>query len=180
VGDVTSTRSFEVLQDPRIELDAAEAVERFELARRVSDTISEIHRELARSRDVREQVEATLARLEDAGDVDESLRDQGKAIGEALQAQENLLHQSKAEVGQDILNHPPQIDNQLVFLQGVVEQAWVRPTVGSRQRYEDLRAALDGILGAIHAVYDGSLADFNQGVATLEPAPVMVKKEVGY
>jgi photosystem II stability/assembly factor-like uncharacterized protein len=135
VGEVTSTRSFEVRQDPRIEVDSSEAVERFELARRISDTISEIHRELARSRDVREQVEATLARLEDAGDVDESLRDQGKAIGEALQAQENLLHQSKAEVGQDILNYPPQIDNQLVFL---------------------------------------------QGVATLEPAPVMVKKEVGY
>ena len=110
----------------------------------------------------------------------EKAKEQAEKITEELKSLEERLHQSDAQAGQEILNFPPQIDNQLVFLQGVVETAGTRPTEGSFERYEDLRAELDSILSEIEAVYEGPLEDFNTAVRAREFAPVMIKQEIGY
>ncbi|MDX1631045.1 MAG: glycosyl hydrolase [Thermoanaerobaculia bacterium] len=180
VGDWSDSRTIEVRSDPRRDLDPAQLQERFELARTIWESISEAHRALARSRDVREQIDATVVRLEDAGKVDEATREQAKELTEELKSLEDRLHQSEAESGQDILNFPPQIDNQLVFLQGVVETARTRPTEGSHQRWEDLRSELDSMLAELEGIYEGPLEEFNAAVAALDTPPVMIKQEVGY
>jgi alpha-ketoglutarate-dependent taurine dioxygenase len=73
---------------------------------------------------------------------DEAVQEKVDQLSKALTEIEEQLHQTKLESSQDVLNYPPQLDNQLVFLQSVVESAAGRPTVGSKERFQELQAEL--------------------------------------
>ena len=93
---------------------------------------------------------------------------------ERLDAIEVDLHQTKAEVGQDILNFPPKLDNQWLSLLGTVESADARPTNGTLELYDDLRAELDTQLAKLQAVFDDELARFNDAVRSRTSDAVIV------
>ena len=75
---------------------------------------------------------------------------------------------------QDILNFPPQLDNQIVALLGTVAGGESRPTAGSLERFDELRAELDEHLAELQAAYDTELAAFTALVETKNVGPVLV------
>ena len=91
-----------------------------------------------------------------------------------LTAIEERIHQTKSESGQDVLNYPPMLDNQIVALLGTVSGEEARPTDGVVARYQELRGELDGLLAELEAVFDGELAAFNELVAGKNLPPVIV------
>ncbi len=55
------------------------------------------------------------------------------------------IRQTALESSQDVLNFPAQLDNQFVYLKGIVEATPGFPAESSRERFDELRSELDGI-----------------------------------
>ncbi len=71
---------------------------------------------------------------------DPELKSKADALVEKLTDLENMLIQTQNETGQDPINYPPKLDNQIAYLYTVVHGQDARPTEGSYERFEDLKA----------------------------------------
>jgi hypothetical protein len=60
-----------------------------------------------------------------------------------LEALEAELIQTKSESGQDPINYPPMLDDQIAYLYSIVNGQDDRPTEGAYQRYEDVKKAYE-------------------------------------
>jgi photosystem II stability/assembly factor-like uncharacterized protein len=174
VGEWSSTRSFTVLKDPRIEASPEELEEQYLLARQVWEGLSESHRALARLRSVRKQVGELVRRLEETG-VDAGVKEASAALSGKLTAVEERLHQSRAVAIQDIINFPPKLDAQFLYLLDYIDGADAPPTAGAIERYVELRAELDGILAELGEIFRTDLAKLNDLILEREIPPVIVK-----
>jgi photosystem II stability/assembly factor-like uncharacterized protein len=170
VGEWSDTTSFEVVQDPRTDLSQEDMVEQFELAEAVWQELTRSHEAISRIRDVRGQVEAVAGRTDS-----EVITDKAEAITDSLTAIEEKLHQVKAESSQDVLNFPPQIDNQLVYLQRIVESTMGAPTEGMQARFEELQAELDALVVELDTVIADQLPEFEQALEDEGVSHVMVE-----
>jgi photosystem II stability/assembly factor-like uncharacterized protein len=141
VGEWSAEQPLAIRNDPRDAARDEELRERYELARQVWQALSDSHRLLGAVRDLEKQV-SDLGKRVAADEPDTSVEERGRAVVQALTAIEDRLHQGKAQASQDILNFPPQLDNQLIFLLEVVGSARGRPTLGSYERFAELRAQL--------------------------------------
>jgi photosystem II stability/assembly factor-like uncharacterized protein len=144
VGDWSETRTFDVVADPRQDLDPAALDARFELARAIWSEVSRSHALVGRIGSVRGQIAEWTDRFDDDG-----FKALAGETTEALDAIEARLRQTRLESSQDVLNFPSKLDNQLVFLQEVVESTPGFPAVSSIERFEQLRSELDGIGGEL-------------------------------
>jgi len=161
VGDWSSTRSLELLPDPRLDLTVADQSAQFELMLRIRKSLQDSHQAVERIRSVRAQLEDTAERGEEAGFGDD-LPELADSVAARLTRIENDLVQTKSESGQDPLNYPPKLDNQLAYLYGYVGFSDGSPTAGAAARYSDLEAELEAYLRELEEVLAGPVADFNE------------------
>jgi photosystem II stability/assembly factor-like uncharacterized protein len=173
LGDWTAERVLEVRGDPRLETTLDDWDAQYELARKVWQSLGESHRALARLRDARTQVNDLAARLEEAGR-GEGVGDAAEAVRAKLTAIEERLYQTRSESGQDVLNFPPKLDNQILTLLGTISGPEARPSDGATARYQHLRGELDGVLAELETVFASELAAFNELAASKELPPVIV------
>ncbi len=173
VGEWSDTVSIEVLQDPRLDIPQEAVEEQFRLARAIWRQLSRSHGAIARIRDVREQVSSLARRIED-----QAVTDAAESIAESLTAIEKKLHQIEGESSQDILNFPPQIDNQLLYLQGVVEGTVGAPHESSKERFAELEAQLDGSITELDAVISERLPELEKLLAAAGVTYVIVGNTV--
>jgi photosystem II stability/assembly factor-like uncharacterized protein len=171
LGDATREASLEVAPDPTAEVstDALEA--RYELARKVSASLEATHdllRELGSLRDQLDVWEARLEQSETAGRAEPLLKRARESIAEL----EGRLTQPKASGLQDILNYPPQLDAQWLFLQRTVEGKQGAPSAGARQRFEDLTDKLEQARSSLEAIHAEQIAALNDLVRELALPPV--------
>ncbi len=118
-GTTVMMKSFEVLQDPRIDVPRAVVAERDSIANLLSNRITEIHDAVLRVRDLRTQVAGFTTRSKDATNAD-TIAKAGKALGDKLSKIDPRLT-TKAGNGQDIINYANGINGQYGFLLGQVE-----------------------------------------------------------
>lgn len=152
VGDWSAAESFEVVPDPRQQVEPAALVERYELARKIWRALSRSHRLIDTAADIRSQIKRWSVRVDDPGFA--RLADR---IVERLDSVESAIRQTALESTQDMLNFPPKLDNQLVFLRAAVEAAPGRPTAASRERFAELSAELGEIETALDAILTGEV-----------------------
>ncbi len=172
VGEWNDTATFEVVGDPRSDVSQDAMVEQYGLARAVWQELTRSHEAIARIRDVRGQMQSVAKRADD-----EAITEKADTIADSLTAIEEKLHQTKTESSQDILNFPPQIDNQLLYLQGVVESTVGAPTESVKERFEELRTELDGFIAELEAVIEEQLAELEGKLGEIEAARVFVDRE---
>jgi hypothetical protein len=157
VGEWTETVSFDVVQDPRTEIAPGDFAAQYELATDIWQALSRSHATIERIRSIRSQVRELA---ESTGD--EAVEAKADEIAEALTAVEEKLTQTKSESSQDVLNFPPQIDNQLVYLQGIVGSTLGAPLASSQQRFDELSAEIDGYEAAVDGVVAEQLPEFER------------------
>ena len=83
-----------------------------------------------------------------------SIKDKATEVSAKLTEVENELIQTQNKSGQDPINYPPKLDNQLVYLYTVVNFQDTRPTEGSYQRFSDLQKELQIQLDILEEVLD--------------------------
>ena len=172
VGNWSSTRPLELLLDPRLDLSDGDQSAQFELMLQIRQSLQDSHQAVERIRSVRTQLKDLAERGEEAG-FGEDLPELADSAAARLTQIENNLVQAKNESGQDPLNFPPKLDNQLAYLYGYVGFSDGSPTAGALARYADLVAELDSYLGELEEVLAGPVADFN-GVLRTRGAPAVI------
>ncbi len=96
-----------------------------------------------------------------------------------LEEVETELYQTKAESGQDMINFPPQLTNQIAHLYGMLAPAYGPPTEQERERLRELESELSQLRRALQSVLDTDLAALNAKVRELGVEPVVVSKGEG-
>ncbi len=162
-GDVSQARPLEVAIDPRVadEVSVADLQAQHDLMVRVRSMLEESHDAVREIRSIRDQMTHVAKQAKDAGYGDE-FETMAEDTGEKLTAVEEELFQTKNEAGQDPLNFPPMLDNQIAALYGYILSTYDRPNAGAMERSDDLRAALGIHLDALEQIIDTEVAEFNR------------------
>lgn len=169
IGDWSETKSFAVTPDPRMHPDQEADEERFALAKNVWQQLNRSHEALEKLRNVRTQVQAIGNRY-DA----EEITEPADRISKALGSVEERINQTKAQSSQDVLNFPPKLDNQLVYLMSAVDSAQGRPTQGSHDRYLDLKRELDEIIAELDDQIDTLVPQLEQALAAADAPRIVI------
>jgi hypothetical protein len=75
---------------------------------------------------------------------------------------EEKLIQTKSEVGQDPINYPSQIDDQMAYLYSIVNNQDDRPNAGCYERLEDLKKTFAPLQNQLKAIKSNDVAAFNR------------------
>jgi photosystem II stability/assembly factor-like uncharacterized protein len=152
------TAPLEITTDPRLATGAADQQKRFDLSMKIRDQITTTDTTIIEIRDLRDQINTLNKRLGD-DPKQKQVVDAGKALDKKMTEIEEVLIQTKAKSGQDVLNFPVRLNNDLVALGGVVGSADTAPTQQSYEVYDLLSQRLSE-----------QLAKWNQIVSTDVPA----------
>ncbi len=157
-GKTVSTRSFEVLQDPRLDVPAAVVAERDSLATLLSNRINEIHDAVVRVRDLRTQVQGVVTRVAGSPAAD-TIAKAGRALAKKFEDIDPRLT-TKATNGQDIINYANGINGQFGFLLGQVEgnPSVTRPV---RERLVELEGKWSALRAEVERLETAEVAAFN-------------------
>jgi photosystem II stability/assembly factor-like uncharacterized protein len=172
VGEWSDATTFEVVQDPRLDVSHEDMEEQYQLAKAIWKELTRSHEAIKEIRDLRSQVMALAERTDD-----EVVTEKADEIATALTATEEKLHQTKSESSQDILNFPPQIDNQLLFLQGVVESTMGAPTQAARNRFDELKSRLDGYVAELNVIIGEQLPEFERLLEGASVSYIIVERD---
>jgi photosystem II stability/assembly factor-like uncharacterized protein len=168
IGDWSDSVPVAVVPDPRSDATAEDHAARFALARQIWQSVTSSHDAIRRIRSVRDQVGGLVEVHED-----EQLAEAVEALDERLTEIENRLNQTRAESSQDDCNFPPQLDNQLVSLLGMVESAPGAPPVAAGERFAELEVELQGLIGELESVLEEELPRIE---ALLQESPRIVSE----
>ena len=125
-------------------------------------------------RDLREQMNAINKRLKSDPRA-KTVADAGKALDKKMTEVEEALIQTKAKSGQDVLNFPIRLNNQLVALGGVVGSADSAPTQQSYEVFEMLSKAIDEQLAKWKGIVATDVKAYNEMVKQQEVPAVLIK-----
>jgi len=141
LGTQVETQAFAVELDPRWTQTTADLQAQYELALKAKELLNSCHETIGKIRSMRKQLRAIEKRpLTEA--LKEKFKTESEPIQDALTKLENELIQTASESGQDPINYPPMLDDQIAYLYSVVNGQDDRPNQGAYDRYEDLKKEL--------------------------------------
>lgn len=138
VGDQVLEQPLEVMPDPRWEQTAEDLRAQYDLTMQVKELLNTCHDLIGEIRSLRKQVNYTREKLKKHDRSHEGFIALAKQVVAELTDLEQQLIQTKNESGQDPINYPSMIDDQMAYLYSIVNGQDARPTEGAYQRYRDL------------------------------------------
>lgn len=136
-------KTFEVKTDPRWTQSREDLHAQHDLAVQVMDLLNTCHATIGEMRDLRGQIKTIRKRLDKEGTSSRAFHELSQSVLDELEALERELIQTKSESGQDPINYPPMLDDQIAYLYSIVNGQDDRPTEGAYQRYEDVKKAYE-------------------------------------
>ena len=137
----SSTQTFELKKDPRWTQSDEDLSAQYELGMKAKDLLNSCHATIGRIRSVRKQLKAVQERKLSSA-LKEKYEQESQPILQELTKLEKTLIQTASESGQDPINYPPMLDDQIAYLYSVINGLDDRPNEGAYERYEDLRKEL--------------------------------------
>ena len=160
------TAPLEITADPRLSATQADLTKQFDLLMKIRDAVTETDDTILEIRDLREQINVVNKHV-GSGPQGKPIVDAGKALDKKMTAIEEVLIQTKAKSGQDVLNYPVRLNNHFVALGGVVDSASTAPTQQSYEVFDMLSQQLNE-----------QMTKWKEIVATDVPAyNILVKKQ---
>jgi len=170
VGGKAETQKFTVKVDPRATATQADLEEQFKLLIRIRDAVSEANNGVRTIRSVKAQVADRATRSSNA-----SL---GAALVTKISAVEARLYSVQNRAGQDMLNYPIQLNDQLGSLYYGIAAADSKPTAQQYEVFKLLDSQLAAQLKTLKDAMDNDLPKLNAELAKAKlPAIVPSLKE---
>jgi len=161
-GTWSESQTFRLKTDPRYaQVTDAEGTEQLRLAQEVSGQVKTLYDDLARLRDAKKQA-VDLAAKSGAGS---PIAAAAKTLTTRIEAVEGDMTQMRGEGGQDSLNFPGRLDNQLLVLYSNIVGPDRRLGSPVTERYKDLKPETDQVLRRAAETLKTDIATFN-AVAT--------------
>lgn len=173
-GDWSATVPLEVALTPSLNATVADLREQYGLGKEVASEIRSLFEVLSGVRDLKTQADSVLERVKKAGLESEGISGAVKSANEKLTELEESITQVKSKSGQDPINFPPKIDNQLTALYSYVVEGEFPPTAGARERLSDLKPELQKLHSRFDEIVAAEVAALNRTVAGLNLPPVVV------
>jgi photosystem II stability/assembly factor-like uncharacterized protein len=161
VGEQTMTQSFEVLKDPRVPATEADLQAQFDLLMQIRDKISEANAAANTMRDLRQQVEEWLNRLQGQSDV-EGIIEAGQALKGQLEEIEKPLIVPGLKSEREVINHGVRLIGKLSELSPIVFSADFKPTQAAYEVFDKLAGEIDDQLAQLQTVIETDVVDFNR------------------
>ena len=136
------TAPLEITPDSRLTTSAADLSKQFDLLMKIRDKVTLTDDTIIQIRDLREQI-GVVNKHVGSDAQNKAIVDAGKALDKKMTEVEEVLIQTKAKSGQDVLNFPVRLNNHLVALAGVVGSAETAPTQQSYEVFDLLSKQLD-------------------------------------
>ena len=136
------TAPLQIEPDPRLKVTQTDLQKQFDLLIKIREKVTQTDDAINQIRDLRDQINAINKRLK--GDPRaKAVADAGKSLDKKMTEVEEVLIQTKAKSGQDVLNFPIRLNNQLVALGGVVASGASAPTQQSYEVFDMLAKSVD-------------------------------------
>ncbi len=176
-GDWSQTQPLQIALTPTLTSTVADLQKQHDLGVEIATEIRSLFDTLTSLRDVKSQTSAILERVKKAGIDNKEVTKSGKAMTDKLTELEEKITQVKSKSGQDPINFPPMIDNQLTGLYSYVVLGDFQPTAGAYQRFDDLKPELRELEASFENIEATDVAAFNRLVSGLSLPPVVVPKK---
>jgi photosystem II stability/assembly factor-like uncharacterized protein len=158
-NDAPMTQSLVVKRDPRSSATDADLVEQTKFTLKLRDRMTEADDEVKKIRSVKEQIDDRTQKMSNV----KAFATLSKALDDSLHSVEDSVYQTKNASGEDPLNFPVRLNNQIGALMGFVQSGDRRPPPQAYQVYDALSPKLDVQLGR----YDKSVKLYLDRINTL-------------
>jgi hypothetical protein len=173
-GDAVQEQSFTIAPDPRWDdITEADYQAQFDLAREMSQLITQSQKQLKNIRSVREQLQQVKTLTSEA-DYAAEVKSKIQPIDEKLEAVAQALFQEKIKTTQDEINYARKFTNHIARLYRVVIEDNHRPTGGMLERWEDLQADYREIIAPLEEVMQNDIPQFNQWLKAQKAEGVII------
>jgi photosystem II stability/assembly factor-like uncharacterized protein len=166
------TQPLEVKGDPREQVQQADLQKQFDLLMQIQDEVNKVDEAINQMISVKKQVDDLDKRLP-ADDHGRAVRAAGRRLTQKVDPIEDVLYQSKARSGQDVLNYPIRLNNQLVALASSIGGAEAAPTSQSFEAFNFLKQKSDEQLAKWADVLKTDVPAFNAEVQK-EQVPAII------
>jgi len=172
-GSWSESQTFRLRTDPRYqpEMTEAEGAEQLRLGNEIGALIKDLYDNLARIRDVKRQAADMVSKAGASSPVAGA----AKTLREKLEAVEGDMTQMQGEGGQDALNFPGRMDNQLISLYGGLTGGERRLGTPALERYKDLKPQADQLQRRWQTALKDDVAAFNAVATKAGLAAIVVK-----
>jgi photosystem II stability/assembly factor-like uncharacterized protein len=173
------TAPIEIQPDPNWKITQEDLAKQFDLLIKIRDKQTETDDAIVQIRDLRDQINAVNKRMKNDSR-EKAIADQGKALDKKMTAVEEALVQTKAKSGQDVLNYPVRLNNDLAALAGVVESADTAPTKQSYEVFDLVSKQVDEQLAKWKEILATDVAAYNNFVKQQNvPMLILTQPEAG-
>jgi hypothetical protein len=169
-GDSTSV-TFNLLADPNYKCTQADYEAQVSFLLQVQDKFNETMKAIKKIKSTREQLTGYSTRL--GKTCPAALKNLGDSLSKRLTAIEELLHQTKAKSGQDVLNYPIRLDDKLSGVFDMANSGNMAPPKQALDVFSGLATQVDAALAQLQVVLGEGLQAFNKMIVELR-LPVIV------
>jgi hypothetical protein len=141
----TSTQSFELLPDPRLDTTQEEFDEQNRFLLAVRDEITSTHETILRMRDLRDRLEAQIG----TDLLGEDTRRDGERIAREFLIIEEQLIQFRAKATQDLINYPVRLNDKLSTLFTLVEMSDSPPAAQDYELFDELKVRIQAVIAEL-------------------------------
>jgi len=159
-GSAIESQTIQLRLDPRWSQQPEDLRAQHDLTVQVMDLLNQCHATIRKLRSVRNQLKRLIRRKLPESEKT-AIENRATAIVETLNGLESELIQTQSESGQDPINYPPKLDDQIAYLYTIVNGQDDRPTAGAYERYEDLKAQFEQYRSRYEKVITGKVGALN-------------------
>ena len=167
------TAPLEIKNDPRLKVTQQDLEKQFDLLIKIRDRVTQAHETVNQIRDIRGQITALNKRLENQPQA-RTVTDAGKQLDKKMTEVEEVVIQTKAKSGQDVLNYPIRLNNYLVALGGVVDSSDSAPTQVSYEVFDMLSKQLDEQLAKWKQILATDVPAYNDTIRKQEVPAIIL------
>jgi photosystem II stability/assembly factor-like uncharacterized protein len=154
---------IEIKEDPRVSVSEADLRKQLDLALKIRDRLSEAHKAVNEMRDIHNQLEALKKRLA-SDDKAKDIVSAADTLNKKLEALESSLVQPKSKSGEDPLNFPIQVADQLQALGSTVGSSDNAPTQSDYTVFDQLSQKIGEHLASWEQLQKTDLSSLNEKI----------------
>jgi hypothetical protein len=171
VDGKSQTKPLIIRKDPRLTATEKDLQEQYQFAVEISERINDANEAVMRIRDMKEQIDKAAADPK----ADADLKSKAEALKGKLTSIEGEIYQYRSRSGQDPLNYPIKLNDQMAGVLSFVLSGQRKPPQQSRDVFAKLDRKLDAQLRALSGLESRDVGDFNKVLSAKGISPIVPK-----
>jgi len=175
LNDTVAETAVTILPNPKVVASKSDFDEQQSVLDQIENTIKNIHESVTQMRSAKTQLKDYEELLKE-NKVAEDLLEKGKSLVKRIDSWEQNLIQPNQKTFQDVINYNNQLNAELMYLKGFVDNADPKVTQGAKQRLADLLGDWKTYEDEKKAIINSEMAAYNKMYTDLK-LPALIIQE---